>query len=183
MNNSTLTNTVSGNPVNQSVSSFVSVLYTSKGSGEEARHTIQVGVPYLTVLEKSLVIAQAVTNNKELNIDSALFTQAKTAIVDSLTKRIHKYKNEPQKVEDEAIYTYDSDGLKHHKETSQVYINGLVISKKVITEGEHKKVNSRPLTLAKKKIERLLPLSKYRQFIVSKDHVEIVKGHKTEFAF
>ena len=183
MINSTLTTAVSGNPINKASSSFVSVKYTAKSSGETSRQTLQVGVPYLSVMEKSLVIAQAVKNNNLLNLSDDLFTEAKTAIVASLDKRINKYKNEPQAVEDTAVYNYESDGIKTHKETSQVYVNGLVIAKKVLVPGDHKVVNSRPLTLAKKKIEKLLPISKYRQFIVSAEHVEKIKGHKTEFVF
>lgn len=59
-------------------------------------------------------------------------------------------------------------GLKMHKETMQLHITGLVAHKEVLIEGEYPTVNSRPKTIAKKQLEKVLKLqtTKYRSFIV-----------------
>jgi hypothetical protein len=73
-------------------------------------------------------------------------------------------------------YTQLGKGLKFHNETGVLYVTGLVQSKKVIIEGEYKKVNSAPKTLVKKAIERTLRMSKYRTFKISQSKDISVSG-------
>lgn len=66
--------------------------------------------------------------------------------------------------EEEAYYEKVERGVKRHKETGVYYIDGFVVSKTVLEEGEYKEVNSRPKTIAKRKIEKELPIGYYKQF-------------------
>ena len=49
---------------------------------------------------------------------------------------------------------------------------GLVVHKRVLIPGNYKEVKSRPLTMAKNKLKRDLPVSKFRQFKITSEQVE-----------
>jgi hypothetical protein len=63
-------------------------------------------------------------------------------------------------------FRHVSNGVKLHIETRQLFITGLVVSKKTLVKGEYKPVKSQPKTLAKKAIKKCLDLKtdKIRQF-------------------
>ena len=60
----------------------------------------------------------------------------------------------------------------------------LYISKKVIKAGTYKTVNSKPLTLAKNALKKSAPISKWRQFILAADNVDLLRlgGKEIRFA-
>ena len=168
--------------ITKSAPQFVSVEYTNT-KGETSRQVINVGIAYQSVLEGSFnalnkldrdVIKQEAALK---NIDAAVVDQAFTDVEASLSARISR----PEQVEigDVSNFTTLSKGVKMHQETGELYLSGQVISKTIITPGTYKEVKSRPLTLAKKMIEKHLPVSKYRALKISANQIHSVKSQGT----
>jgi hypothetical protein len=69
----------------------------------------------------------------------------------------------------EGVYVHldGLSGVKAHKDTGVLYVSGRSLAREVIEEGTPlPPVNSKPLTVAKRKIEKGLTSSKFRQFIL-----------------
>ena len=65
-------------------------------------------------------------------------------------------------------------GVKLHKATGTLHLYGIVVHKLVKLPGFYKKVNSKPLTIAKKKLSYLTPAGKFRQFRITADQVDSI---------
>ena len=55
-------------------------------------------------------------------------------------------------------------GVKFHDKESAVHLWGFLLNKKILSGGSYPTVTSSPLTIAKKSLMRLTPLSRFRQF-------------------
>lgn len=163
--------------VTRSAPEFVSLEYTSS-KGETSHQTINVGVSYQSVLEKSLnqlaaldraAIEQEVTSK---GLDTALIDTAVSELEGSLSRSLSR----PEQVEIADVSNFEtlSKGIKMHRVTGELYLNGLVRSKTVVTPGTYKEVKSRPLTLVKKIIEKQLMFSKYRMFKLAPSQIHQV---------
>lgn len=165
--------------------SFVGIKgYESKTSGETANHVVNVGFSYENAIEKDLnklnnLTAKDIENLVfETGIDVNTVLTAKNEMINSFIKNRNKETQSKQSEAQQETYLSIAPGIRLHKETGQIYIYALHVSKQVIVKGEHKKVNSREKTLAKKAIQKYLDMStsKFRNFIVSKDHLAKVKS-------
>ena len=65
-------------------------------------------------------------------------------------------------------------GVKLHIDTETLHLYGFIVNKKVIMPGVYPKVNSRPLTKAKKKLQSKLAVSKFRQFKLTPEQVNSI---------
>lgn len=147
---------------------FASFTYRSKGTNELARHTLQLGVSYLNCLESSLLEAR-LTDQKDLdglNLPESLFRQAKAKVIKSLRKSLaaHKKGEQSSDYTKKGLYIHQGKGITQHALDGSFEVHGLSHAKKVIEQGEYKTVKSRPLTIAKKAIEKRLTKSKWRTF-------------------
>ena len=149
---------------------IVGLTYRAKSSGELARFRVQVGVSYKGLLEKDLT---------ELEIAKSNYTGLELQACEELIASIQKSLAAMEKGEQSEDYT--KKGLYQSIEGTPVQVSlndgtfelkGVVLSKTVLEPGEHKAVNSKPLTLAKKKIEQTLRKSKYRTFALVADAFE-----------
>lgn len=165
--------------VTKAAPEFVSLEYTNS-SGEKSKQVINVGVSYQSVLEKSLNQLAAVDREAlkqeatSKGIDPALIDTAINEIEGSISRSLSR----PEQVEISDVSNYEtlSKGIKMHHTTKELYLSGLVRSKTIITPGTYKEVKSRPLTLAKKIIEKLLMSSKYRMFKLAPSQVHQVSS-------
>ena len=64
--------------------------------------------------------------------------------------------------------TYESfgHGVKVHLDTGDIHVQGMEVSRSVITDGVYKLVRSKSKTLAKNELRQRLPLHKWRQFVL-----------------
>jgi len=157
-------------------STFLSIKgYRSATSGEVADHQICFHFSYATALEKSIATLETVVPADDLE------AQAKGELIASYSKSLEKVTTEPLEIiGDHYDRVLDADGapikgVKVHRETGALHLFGLALNKRVITPGTYKEVKSRPLTLAKDKLRKGLPVERFRQFIVSPETVSEVR--------
>lgn len=157
-------------------STFLSLKgYLSATSGEIADHTICFHMSYGNALERSILMLEAFIPADDLE------AQAKSELLASYAKSLDKVKSEPLEVVgdvyDRVLDTEGNHikGIKVHRESGDLHIFGLAHSKRVIKPGTYKEVKSRPLTIAKDKLRKGLPVERFRQFIVKPGQVEEIR--------
>lgn len=152
--------------MNKKGATFVGIRhYLSKGSNELANHTIVAGYSYDKAKLHDLQLVRttsAADLASQIDMPVELVQEALTAIEESLIK--------PDKARSEAqanAFTHVGNGLKVHNETGQLYVHGLTVRKKVLQAGQHKTVNSKPITICKAKVKKALGLrtDKVRTYI------------------
>lgn len=156
-------------------STFLSIKEYQNNDGEVSNFGLVFHVSYLTLLNKSLAIAEKFNPSNELE------SQAKLEILQSLKNSIDKVKTTPIEEVDDAYHHFADDagnfvkGVKLHKNTGELHLYGYQIHKEVLIPGVYKKVNSKPLTLAKRAIEKQLPVKKWRQFKLTPEKFREIK--------
>jgi hypothetical protein len=104
--------------------------------------------------------------------------EAKVLLLNSYANRIENYSEDNDPTYN---YFYDGEGniikgIKQHQLTEELYLFGTLINKKIIQVGlPRKEVKSAAITLAKREIEQLTPLSRFRQFILNSERYESIK--------
>lgn len=134
--------------------------YKSVESGEVANHLINIGVSYGRAIEKDiefLANLDVTSMTWKSNIEDIKL--AKSELLQSLIAP-----NENRSNGQKDAYTVIMEGVKVHNETGLVYIWGHTVKKDIIVEGTYKTVNSKPLTIAKNEIRKLMKSTKYRQY-------------------
>lgn len=162
---------------------FASFTYRSKETGELARFVVLLGVEYTgLVIEAKAVIEAKLAELGGISRDAAL------ALIKSYTDTIEKgagnnprYTHGPEQG-DTYVHLAGIDGVKVNKNDGVLHVSGLVISKVVLEPGTYKKVNSAPLTLAKRELERELKKSKWRQFALTNIQSARLNGETLELA-
>lgn len=135
--------------------------YVSKSTGETARHTVRIGQSYENALKSDLALLEGLAGTL-----TGIDEDARAAVAASVTKSLAAL----------AIGEQSEDFTKRGKyatlcagvqvfEDGTLEIKGFSHAKRVLVEGPPQKaVNSRPLTIAKRKLEKLLKKSKFRTF-------------------
>lgn len=157
-------------------STFLSLRgYTSATSGEKADHSIVFHMSYATALEKSIAALETVVPADDLE------AQAKSELLASYQKSRDKVTTEPLEILGE-VYDRVLDnegnhikGIKIHRESGDLHIFGLALRKTVLVPGTYKEVKSRPLTVAKDRLRKGLPVERFRQFIVKPGTYEAIR--------
>jgi len=156
---------------------FVSLRYTSKGSGETAVHNVLLGVNLVRAYKRDLAILRA-----KLPKLTGIDAQACGEMIASLAKSLEVgIGNNPAYTQKDTYVTI-APGVKLDPENGSLYVYGFSMGKTVLVPGEHKHVNSQPKTLAKKKLGKLLKSTKFRQYAVSELSVAKLDGRKLVFA-
>ena len=159
---------------------FASITYTAKESGDVARFTLLLGANYGRLIQASLAIVAKKKVTGEIPL------QAKKEVLESLVQSLVSFETESKNPDYTCADTYEgvTVGVKCHKEEGTVYLSGVVVSKKVITPGVFKAVNSKPLTIAKNALKKGTAMTKWRQFIVRPENVDTIKigGKELRFA-
>ena len=147
---------------------FASIVYTAKESGEIARHTILLGFNYRTCVAMSL---EQIKNTRPMldGIDAI----AADELIESFSKTLNGTQDKYTKAHvyaDTAI-----GGLKVNTNDDTLQLFGLVQSKVIIAEGIHKPVKSAPLTIAKNKLRKSLPIGKFREYALDGGSIHTAK--------
>jgi len=159
---------------------FASLTYEAKGSGEIARHTVQLHVNYLNMLEKSLLECRLLDVDDIENAGNLPMRAAKAKVLKSLRKSIfhHKRKQQNPDYTKKHIYKHTGKGTTKHRFDESIEVHALVLKKLVIQKGEYKKTVSSPLVTAKKLIEKKLSKSKWRTFAFENVEKAKIAGFK-----
>jgi hypothetical protein len=165
--------------------SFVSIksyCSDSSSNSEVADVLINVGASYANMKAKDLEVLKS-ANARELvseNFGLALIEQAIAEKIASIeTPSVARSNGQ----KDAYINLNEKGTLKFCKETKSIMISGTVVTKKVLISGVYKEVNSKPLTLAKKHLDKMLDLrlAKIRYYKISNILSEVrVKGDTIE---
>lgn len=152
---------------------FMSLTYTAKKTNETSRYTVLVGFSYINLVEKSIGELEAILptlTGEEL--------VAGQMVMDSLQKSLEAHKNGQQNEDytKKGMYAPVRNGVNINLNDNSIQLFGLVQSKVVLVEGEHKPVNSKPMTILKNKITKQLSVSKFREFALDKS---VVLGGKS----
>jgi len=157
--------------------------YVSKGTGEIANHTINVGITVMNAKKNDYKALQNCTSadlekmNEVENFGLETYKKAYFEMLASAEKNLNPDMSKRTKQSQATTGTYIqlTPAIKYCEGTGELHIFGQKIAKKVIVKGTYKTVNSADKTLAKKMITKTLNLraGKYRNFIIN--NVESVK--------
>jgi hypothetical protein len=145
--------------------SFVSIRNYENKFGEIANHLINVGVSYEKSKERDIEFLKHLdfnSNEFEFKSEKTLLEQARLELISSFEK--------PDTNRSEGqinAYTNIIKGVKVHNETGEVYIFGYRENKTILQEGNYPIVKSKPLTIAKNELRKLLRTGKYTQYVLS----------------
>lgn len=159
---------------------FASLTYTAKESGETARHTLILGASYCAMIEKAKLALELTPESEliTLGIAPEIATQAKCEMLASFAKTLATtgkgMKNDTYTNADTYIPTA-VPGIKYNVNSGELALFGLALSKAVITPGVYKTVNSKPLTIAKRKIEKHVRTLSPKTFIVKAESFEAMR--------
>lgn len=158
---------------------FCSLTYTN-ANGEKARHTIHFGHKIENLYKDDLLAVELMLADKVnplTGIDLQAAMEIRNSIQESLTVGIGNNSKYTLKGYYDGVS--DNSEIKLHKDeesgVTYLYVRGYVHSKAVLVEGVYPKVNSRPLTLAKAKINKNLKRDKIRTFKINVANLHMVK--------
>lgn len=147
---------------------FASFTYRSKETGELARYTVILGVDYGALYQKDRDTLEGMLPSL-----SGLEREAGQALLQSITESLekglgnnHRYTHGPEQG-DTYVSLTGVPGAKVNKNDGALHLVCIMQSKTVLEPGTYKEVKSKPLTLAKKKLEKNLRRSAIRQFVLS----------------
>ena len=153
-------------------STFLSLRGYRSESGELADYTLAFHMSYANALRRSIDAVEAHVPCDEIE------AQAKGEVLASYRASLAKI----EAGEDLTGDAYDRitvdgehvKGIKYHRESGKLHLYGLLVRKATIEPGTYKASNKRPLTVAKDRLRKLGPVSRFRQFIVDPAHVSVV---------
>jgi hypothetical protein len=164
---------------------FASFTYLSKSAGELARHTIQLGFSYHELVQRSIEELALLMVDGETTWNS-IQKQAAEELMASFNKTMAAHSRGEQNPDYTKRDQYIPlvNGISINTTDGSVQVFGLKVAKKVLREGTHSVVNSRPLTLAKNEIRNQLSVGKFKEFALDAGHIlrARVQGETIELA-
>ena len=146
---------------------YVSFLYTTKGTGETSKYQINFGVDYHNACSQDKLALESYVPQNDLEVT------AKEEMLQSLTETLTEGQSASYTNADKFVPI--GKGMRQHVETNELYVWGFIQSKEQVAPPTNPKkpVNSRPLTLAKKAIEKACDFKrlKFGQFILNPEHI------------
>ena len=162
---------------------IASLTYLSKKAGELARYTANFGFSYIQVVEKSITELEILIAENEARKASAEFIwspvteQAVAELMASLKESVaaHARGEQNSAYTKKGMYIPLGNGASLNTNDNTIQLFGLVLTKKVIVEGNYPHVNSAPKTIAKNRIRKLLPIGNFREFALDNSQVAQMK--------
>ena len=146
---------------------YVSFLYTTKGTGETSKYQINFGVDYHNACSQDKLALESYVPANDLEVT------AKAEMLQSLTETLTE--GQSASYTNAEKFVSIGKGMRQHVETNELYVWGFIQSKEQVAPPTNPKkpVNSRPLTLAKKAIEKACDFKrlKFGQFILNPEHI------------
>jgi hypothetical protein len=144
---------------------FVSIRSYTNKYGEIANHLINVGASYSKAKERDIEFLKNLdldSNEFEFKSAKALLIEAKQTLIESFEKP--DFNRSEGQIN---AYTNIIKGVKVHNQTGDIYIFGYRENKTILQEGNYPIVNSKPITIAKNELRKLLRTGKYTQYVIS----------------
>lgn len=138
---------------------FISLVYRAEESGELARHTIMLNIRRNVMLKHDVAKLQAMLPSL-----SGFDKQACEELILSMEKSLNGTQDGYTKA---GYYEAQGNGNVQVSVKSECYIRGYSLGKEVIEKGTYKEVKSRPLTIAKNKLRKVLKNTKCREFKIT----------------
>jgi hypothetical protein len=140
--------------------SFVSIRNYTNKNGEVSNNLVNVGASYENAKAKDIEFLENLDYSKhDFKSPNTLIEEARLALIASFLKPDENRSN--GQIE---AYTTIFAGVKVHNETGLLYVYGYRENKTVLVKGEYPTVNSKPLTIAKDELRKLLRTGKFTQF-------------------
>lgn len=160
--------------------SFVSVKNYTNKEGEVSNNLINVGIKYESAKQKDIAFLtdlniDEVIKDNNLKSEKTLLEQAKNELLAAFNKP-----DENRSQGQINAYTNIFAGVKVHNETGVLYIYGYRENKTVLVKGEYKQVNSKPLTIAKNELRKLLRTGKFTQYALEVGNTLKLNGETLE---
>jgi len=163
---------------------FVSFTYLSKGAGELARHTLNVGFNYHTAVEKSVSELETII---ALEVDGwdTLQKQAASNVMASLKKTLaaHAVGEQNADYTKRNQYIPLGNGVNVNANDGTIQVFGLKHTKTVLVPGTYPHVNHRALTVAQDAIRERLTVGNFREFALDEDTIAEVKMSGDTYEF
>ena len=155
-------------------STFLTLKGYRNAAAEISDYSIVFNVSYENSLKKSILLL------KDLIPSDDIEALAKEQLIVSYEKSLLSLESTPfEELEDNYIHFKDESGkyikgVKYHKASNTTHLYGFIVHKKVIIPGSYAKVKSSPLTLAKTKLGKLVPVTKFRQFKIVPEQLDYI---------
>jgi hypothetical protein len=158
---------------------FCSLKYTNE-HGETSRYTLHFGFNIEELYKSDLLEVGLMLEDTQtplVGIDRQAAIEIKQSIEESLTKGIGNNSRYTLQGYYDGVSENSEIKLHTDEKTSErfLYIRGYVHSKTVLVPGEYPVVKSRPLTIAKNKINKNLKRGKIRTFKVNVNVLKTIK--------
>lgn len=153
---------------------FLTLLGYRNEHSEIADYSIIFHISYENALKRSVAILKDVVTTEPMLV------AAKQELINGYTASLKKMAETPvEEVDDAYVRFFDKDGkhikgLKLHSKTDTLHLYGFVNSKRVIMPGLYPTRNKRDLTVAKDTLRKMVPVSRFRQFIITPNHVDAI---------
>lgn len=160
--------------------SFVSVKNYTNSKGEVSNNLINIGIKYESAKKKDIAFLNELNIEKAvkefgLKSEISLLEQARKDLMVSFIKPEVNRSNGQKDA-----YTVIFEGVKVHNTTGVLYLYGYREQKTVIQKGEYKEVNSKPLTIAKDELRKLLKTGKFVNFALEIGNTLRLNGETLE---
>jgi hypothetical protein len=160
--------------------SFIRIMNYKNDKGEIANYTINLGISYENAKEADSVFLLDTDNIKKVDFGSVAQWSGE-AWIEMLEARLAPTKATVNRSNGQTdAYATLCPNVRLHIAEQRIFIYGFVVSKEVIVPGTYKKVNSSDKTLAKRKIDKHLKATQFRQFAFDKLQSVKVKGTEIE---
>lgn len=161
-------------------STFLAIFGYKNKAGEVSDRVISFHMSYPSALRRSI---HALESMGEL---SGVDEEARQELLASYTKSLAA----PEEITGPYVSVSDSEGnpirgVKCHEEKQTIYLYGLQVpnQKRILVPGTYKVVNKREKTIAKEKLTKDLPVSRFRQFILSPETLSEIRVQKMNLTF
>lgn len=140
--------------------SFISIRNYTNSKGEVSNNLINVGASYQNAKAKDIEFLDNLDASKyQFKSPLSLIEEARQELIAAFLAPDENRSNGQTEA-----YTTIFSGVKVHNETGVLYIYGYRENKTVLVEGVYKPVKSKPLTIAKNELRKLLRTGKFTQF-------------------
>lgn len=152
-------------------STFLALLGYRNAYNEVADYSLVFHFSYERALQKSITLLE------DMSVSEPLAVVAKAELLDGYQKSLAKVRETAIEDLDDAYERFfDSEGkyikgIKRHRETNILHLYGLVNSKRVLLPGVYPAASKKALTVAKDNLRKGLPVNRFRQFILTPNHV------------
>jgi hypothetical protein len=159
----------------QQSATFLTLVGYRNDYSEIADYSIVFHMSYENALKRSIAALESF-----VPLDS-MQAIAKEELIDGYTSSLKKMAHTLiEEIDDAYTRFFDSNGkyikgIKLHTKTNALHLYGLVNFKRVIMPGHYPQHNKRELTIAKDKLRKICPVSKFRQFKIIPSQVDNIK--------